>query len=159
MRRVGLALLFLLGASLLISIFRSSSEIDESASGERHAQLRQELAYLRDIEEVAWMQIDDNNVYLGFDPVPSDLAAIVNAAALKGNRALGFGVHIWTTSGDQRGWRPGSGPYYCEATGRYGKLENSCEHAGGARPASRNRPKAECTEVRGEDGVLRIECR
>ena len=55
--------------------------------------LRKELAYLRtDLKEIAWVEFDRNDVYIGFSTVPSDSAflVVVNAAAVNGNRALGL---------------------------------------------------------------------
>jgi len=105
----------------------SKACVGSGTSGSDNEQvLRKELAYLSDVNEVAWVEFDDNDVYIGFAARPSDLGAVVNAAAVNGNRAIDFGVHVWAVSADRRGWRPGSGPYYCEATARYGKLENAC---------------------------------
>lgn len=87
--------------------------------------LRAELAYLNDIDEVAWVEIDGNNVYIGWDDPPGDLGAINRAAAMAGNRAIDFGVHVWSVKGGAPGWRPGGGPYLCETTARHGRLEDS----------------------------------
>jgi uncharacterized protein YxeA len=38
---------------------------------------------------------------------------------------VGFGVHVWAVSESQKGWRPGGGSYYCNATTRHGKIEKS----------------------------------
>ena len=89
--------------------------------------LQDRLSYLGEIDEISWIEFEDNNVYIGFKRRPSDLGAIVNSAAVWGNRAHGFGVHVWATDARYRGWRPGLAPYYCEATGRYGKLQDSCD--------------------------------
>lgn len=91
------------------------------------AALKKSLAYLEKIDDVAWVEFDSNNVYVGFRSKPGDLAIIVNAAAVGGNNAYGFGVHVWAISSEHKGWRPGSGPYLCEATARYGKLNNPCK--------------------------------
>ena len=91
------------------------------------AALKHELAYLQNIPEVSWVEFDENDVYIGFNERPSDLRLIMSSAALIGNRAYGFGVHLWAVKATQRGWRPGKGSYYCECTARYGKIkDNSC---------------------------------
>jgi hypothetical protein len=88
--------------------------------------LEARLAYLKDIPEISWVKFNRNNVYLGFSRVPKDLPSIVGGAALFGNRAYGFGVHVWAVPADNPNWKVGD-PYYCEATGRYGKVQdNSC---------------------------------
>ena len=99
---------------------------DVNAVPENQA-LRERLVYLERIEEVAWVQFDRNNVYIGFRNRPEDLAAVVNAAAVLGNKAHGFGVHVWAFDSRYTGWRPGDGPYYCEATARRGKLTDECD--------------------------------
>lgn len=88
--------------------------------------LEARLAYLKDIPEVSWVEIKSNNVYIGLTSRPADLASIVGGAALFGNKAYGFGVHVWAVPAERRNWKVGD-PWYCEATGRYGKVEgNSC---------------------------------
>jgi len=89
--------------------------------------LAKRLSYLKDIPEVSWVKFDDNNVYIGFKTLPGDLGAIVNAAAIHGNRAIDFGVHVWAVPETQKNFRPGLDPSYCSATARHGKIEsNSC---------------------------------
>jgi hypothetical protein len=89
------------------------------------AALTKRLSYLQNIPEISWVEYERNNVYIGFNKRPDDLRTIINAAAAMGNRAYGFGVHVWAVKANQRGWRPGDGEYYCEATARYGKVEKS----------------------------------
>ena len=73
------------------------------------------------------MKFNQNNVYVGFKTKPADLANIVVGATLFGNRAYGFGVHVWAFPASNPDWEAGD-PYHCEATGRYGKINNnSCE--------------------------------
>jgi len=98
-----------------------------SAHARDNSALKKRMEYLRGIEEVSWVEIDNNNVYIGFERRPLDLPAIVNAAAVVGNRALDFGVHVWAVAAEHSGWRPGDAPYYCEATARYGKLKSPCK--------------------------------
>jgi len=89
--------------------------------------LPKRLAYLNEIPDVAWVEFEQNNVYIGFRRVPSDLRNIVNGAAFAGNKEID-GVHVWAVPEDQRGFKPGSGPYICSATARYGKVQkNNCE--------------------------------
>ena len=95
------------------------------AYGRDQAALNQKLSYLADINEISWVEIDENNVYVGFNKIPSDFSTIVRGAAVQGNRAYGFGVHAWAVNAKNTNWRPGSGPYYCEATARHGKIEKS----------------------------------
>ena len=105
--------------AVLLAICASQSIAKDQAA------LENRLAYLKDIPEIAWVEFDGNDVYIGFKQRPSDLRAIVNAAAVWGNRAYGFGVHVWAVEAKYRGWRPGNAPYYCEATARYGKIQDS----------------------------------
>ena len=93
---------------------------------ESERQLAEALAYLNDVDDVTWMEVDRNNVYLGFGVVSEDLALIVNDAAMNGNEVLGLGVHVWAVQADL-GWRPGQPGLLCEATARGGQFENTCE--------------------------------
>ena len=87
--------------------------------------LKKRLEYLNDIPEISWYEVERNNVYIGFNNIPIDFRVIVNAAAVHGNNAYGFGVHVWAVIASQKGWRPGDGPYYCCATARGGRIKKS----------------------------------
>jgi hypothetical protein len=87
--------------------------------------LNEKLSYLSDIPEISWVEIENNNVFIGFNTIPTDLSIIVRGAAVQGNLAYGFGVHVWAVKAEDHNWRPGSGPYYCEATARSGKITKS----------------------------------
>jgi hypothetical protein len=104
---------------------QSSTKLAESTNKQRSREiiLRQELSYLNDIEEVAWYEVDDNDVIVGFEPLPEDWELVIRGAALRGNRAIDFGCHVWAVKAKDRGWRPGTGPYYGEVTARQGKIE------------------------------------
>ena len=89
--------------------------------------LSKRLAYLKDMPEVSWVEVNNNSVFIGFKTLPRDLKSIVSAAAIHGNRAADFGVHIWAVPESQKNFRPGLDPSYCTATARHGKIEsNSC---------------------------------
>lgn len=90
---------------------------------EKQISLEKRLTYLNDIPEVSWTQFSGNNVYIGFKEFPADLRAIINAAAIWGNRASGFKVHVWAVKAQNNDRQS-----YCKATAQYGKIEhNSCE--------------------------------
>ena len=115
------------GAILIIGSLSSdgskSSTSRTSTSISREQKLRNELQYLNDIKEISWFEVDDNDVYIGFRTRPNDLSLILRGAALRANKAINFGVHVWGVKSSQKGWRPGQGPYYEEVTARYGKIE------------------------------------
>ncbi len=100
----------------------TKSATTQKSSGSRQSQVTNALSYLNNIDEVAWIEVDDNNVYVGFEPIPSDMDAIIRAAALNGNRAADFGVHVWAVKATQRNWRPGQGSYLAEHSARHGKI-------------------------------------
>ena len=100
------------------------TEYSSSRTSDKEGKLESTVAYLKDIDEVSWVEVEGNDVYIGFKSRPSDLTAIVGAAALHGNRATGFGVHVWAVDAKHTGWRPGSGPYFLELTARHGKIED-----------------------------------
>jgi hypothetical protein len=103
--------------------FQGSSD---KRSSTKNVKLSSALSYLNEINEIKWVDIYDNDVYIGFDPLPSDYKIVCKAAALHGNKAINFGVHVWAINARkyQKGWRPGDGTYYYETTARYGKIQD-----------------------------------
>jgi hypothetical protein len=92
----------------------------------REQVLKERLSYLDEVSEISWVEIDGNNVYIGFRSIPEDYDMIVRAAAFHGNNAIDFGVHVWAIDAKYTGWRPGQGkPFICEATARYGRVQDS----------------------------------
>jgi len=94
-----------------------------STSVTRSQVLHKELSYLTDISEVAWIEIERNDVYVGFNTLPNDWEMIIKGAAVRGNHAINFGCHVWAVSADKKGWRPGDSSCYGEFTARYGRIE------------------------------------
>ena len=110
---------------ILISLILSITLVFYAHAQDQTA-LEERLTYLNDIPEISWVEFDGNDVYIGFNKRPSDLGSIVRGAAAFGNKAYGFGVHVWAVPAAEKGWRPGKGSNsYCSATGRYGKVEKS----------------------------------
>jgi predicted nucleic acid-binding Zn ribbon protein len=85
--------------------------------------LHKELQYLSDIPEIAWFEIEGNNVYVGFNTLPEDWEMIIKGAALRGNQAINFGCHVWAVDAQKKGWRPGDSSFFGEFSARYGKIE------------------------------------
>jgi hypothetical protein len=103
-----------------------SSSVPPVAPAKQKQNLSSAVSYLSKIEEVRWLTIDKNNIYIGFNPVPDDMRGICNAAAINGNRKTNFGVHVWAVDASKhhKNWRPITGKCLYETTARYGKLEN-----------------------------------
>lgn len=97
----------------------SEPEVDNSA-------LRERLAYVENLSEVAWLEFDGGDVYIGFSRRPPDLANIVNTAAVAGHQAHGARVTVWAVDGGAPGWRPGDGEPFCKVTIRLGSIEEPC---------------------------------
>jgi ABC-type oligopeptide transport system substrate-binding subunit len=91
---------------------RSSSSVSSST-----------FNYLNDINEVAWVQLNGNNLYIGFTSFPSDVAAIIRAAALTGNRETNFGFHVWAVEASRRDYAQNPGGRFFEVTARNGRIE------------------------------------
>ena len=87
--------------------------------------LEKALAYLKEIQEIGWVEIENNHIYIGWNSIPNDLSFVNRAAAVHGNRAIGSGFHVWSVDAGYEGWRPGDAPYYCETTARGGKVTDS----------------------------------
>jgi len=96
-------------------------------AGSDYGALQKRLSYLNEIDEVAWVHFDKNNVYVGFNPLPHDYKFICQAAAFQGNKALNFGVHVWAVPSDDQSWKQGNtGRYFCTTTARGGKVTKPC---------------------------------
>lgn len=121
-------LVLLVSLSLLCAfamLVSPSSQRPTTGGGYKPA-LEKRLSYLSELPEVSWVEIENNNVYIGFNAIPDDLGTIVRAAAFHGNKAIDFGVHVWAVDTKYIGWRPaGDNPYICTATARYGKVQKS----------------------------------
>lgn len=105
----------------------------EPATTGREATIRQELRYLTQevpglasgvVKEIAWIDVSSNNVYIGFSSVPADMSFIIRGAAIRCNRAINVGCHVWALpANSKRPWRGGDGPYFEEVTARNGRVE------------------------------------
>ncbi len=118
---LGIGVVFYLIGSLDKS--GSTSSTSSKPKQSKETVLKVELNYLNDISEVKWWEVDDNSIYINFEPTPSDWNMIIRGAALKANKAIDFGTHVWALSGKQKGWRPGDSGYLGEVTARYGKIK------------------------------------
>ncbi|MFI3298739.1 MAG: hypothetical protein R3Y49_02935 [Rikenellaceae bacterium] len=98
-------------------------------SGESKIEKMSELGFLNDIEDVAWWCVVDNNIaYIGFSDFPTDVKTICNSTAFQGNKALGFGFHVFAVDAkaypnyqaliNEANWK-----YNYEVTYRHGKIE------------------------------------
>ena len=112
-------ILFLFGIFILYH-FLGLNEVPPSM---RAKVLRIELIYLNDIPEIQWWEVVQNTVYISFSPVPNDYKKIIRMAAMKCNKKIDFGVHVWALDNQPSGWRPGDGPYLGNVTARYGVFE------------------------------------
>ena len=59
------------------------------------AALKLKLNYLTSLPEISWVKFNNNDIIIGLNTYPKDFRSIINAAALHGNRAYGFGVRLW----------------------------------------------------------------
>ena len=118
--------IFILTIIIIFTIKYSFQGSIEKRDPIPNAGLSNALSYLNKVTEIKWVDIDNNNVYIGFNPLPSDYKILCKAAALHGNNAINFGVHVWAIDASkyQKGWRPGNGTYYYEVTARYGKIKD-----------------------------------
>lgn len=113
-----IALIFFVSGFVFTSI-----AICANAGRRDHAALSKRLSYLKDIPEISWVIIVKNNVYLGFVKKINDMGAICRGAAVQGNRAYGFGVHVYAVDGYQADWKKAK--HYCRATARHGRITGS----------------------------------
>lgn len=98
----------------------------QTAQNEREAKVKSAIPpSIVEMDEVDWVEYDDNEVYVGFNRFPSDLKPMINAWAVQANWALGFGVRVYAVLNAPKGWRPGapSAGLYVGAA-RHGKIED-----------------------------------
>jgi hypothetical protein len=116
-------------AGTLVLAFGLCFLTEEKSSPQKTTQettIQNSLSYLNatNTPEIAWIEINGNNVYIGFSKRTPDVSMIIKGAALKCNKAINFGCHVWAVPADaKRPWKPGSGPFYDEATARGGKIQ------------------------------------
>ncbi len=113
---VGIALMCLVTFGCDIS-GTSNTSTSKPRPSSNQVILERELAYLKNINEVAWVKFENNKVTIGVNSVPSDIRSVAQAAAMIGNRAINFGVHVWVAPANN----PNS--YYGMTTARHGKIE------------------------------------
>jgi hypothetical protein len=77
-------------------------------------QAERALLYFNELKEIKWVEIDGNNAYIRFDPLPSDWQMVISGAAFSANIAADF--HVWAVRASEPGWRPGDSPHYGEVT-------------------------------------------
>ena len=119
-----LGLVVAFGISRLGGCARTVQKDAADLAVRRQAMLTQRLAYLtEDVAEIEWVEVESNDVYIGFREVPKDMDLILRFAAVHGSNAINYGVHVWAVPSQSRGWRPGGGFYYAEITARNGKVE------------------------------------
>ena len=85
-----------------------------SEEAQNAAALRAAVAYLRapDFPNIAWVEIDDDQVFLGFSKWPADGQLVLNGAALHTQGASGYSmVSVWGLHADAPGHRPGETCY------------------------------------------------
>lgn len=125
----GILLVVLAGALFMFLQPKKERPLPNLSNKSQEEALRATLSYLqKEVPEIAWMEIQANNVYLGWKSVPANFDSINRDAAVQANRALNFDVHVWSVSETQKGWRPGNKSFICETVARFGKVkESSCE--------------------------------
>lgn len=76
-----------------------------------------------EIPEIRWMEFDGNSIYIGFNPIPSDVRTILGFWAFGGWKRINFGCHIYAY--DASRYNPTTdGNFFAGATCRYGKTKH-----------------------------------
>jgi len=121
--------LFLSLCLILLTVTIATAGIDWSIEKSTNRALKihkvlQGFEFETEVPEIAWIDIDDNDIYIGFTSLPLDYATLLKAIALNCNWEINFGVHVWAVDAKYKHWRPGDSSYYFETTARYGKIED-----------------------------------
>ena len=95
--------------------------VSEVMAGNQKA-LEERLLYLYGLPGVISVVFDRNNVYVEFKKGVRDMKSIISAAAMHGNRAYGYGVHVWACANKFDG-NISNLSYYYEVSCRHGRFE------------------------------------
>ena len=87
--------------------------------------LKESIKYLEEIPEIKWVKVKRNTVIVGWKGLPKRFNLINTEAALKGTRATGRTVYIWSVRHTQKNWITGTRPYLCKTTARNGKVDET----------------------------------
>lgn len=96
---------------------------------EREKLISQELEYLKNnVEEIEWIEVENNQIYIGFKSIPEDYESILRGASWRASRAIFYKVTVWglPTWKYKKGWRLETAPpeldrYWSRYFGRYGR--------------------------------------
>jgi hypothetical protein len=88
-------------------------------------ELRKSVKYLEEIPEVKWLKVNRDNVIVGWKGFPSNFNLLNTEAALKGTRATGRKVNVWSVRHTQKKWITGTRPYLCKTTAKNGTVKKT----------------------------------
>jgi hypothetical protein len=101
----------------LVAVLVLALTVADAQKRKREEQLRRAVAHLDLIASVAWHEVEDGRVYIGFRPAHDAAQQMVDQlltpeliaqiAAIRGSRAIGSEVRAWGALAAPRGWRPG----------------------------------------------------
>lgn len=92
----------------------------------RETLLKNATFYLVDREDVKWIEYEDNEIFIGFLPLPADYSRVCNNAAKIGNKAIDFGCRVYAYDASKYRALIGNKYYYSYMTAwRYGQKEDS----------------------------------
>ncbi len=106
--------------------FALSLNISTSAQAKSlEKELKKSVKYLEKVPEVKWLKIVKNNVIVGWKGFPSNFNLLNTEAALKGTRATGRAVNVWSVRHTQKKWITGTRPYLCKTTAKNGTVKRT----------------------------------
>jgi len=138
MRLIGLIVLLgclgvaFFGASILLFINASSKPPPDTTTAEpsyppkpptEEEVLVDSLEFLGESPDVAWYEIQENQVVIGFEEETPTIEPIIREAALRGNRALDYGFCAWAVPATPRDWTMNEDPYFVFVWARYGSVD------------------------------------
>lgn len=99
----------------------------QEASDETTGKVLEATEFLKTLPEVAYYFVKRNNVYVALNQHPAKTAVTLRAAALKANKALGLGAHVYVLGAKAFQGFTEDGPsmdyYVCHVTYRHEVLE------------------------------------
>lgn len=126
---IGVCMKKLFGVVVMIGVVGCGLSDEERAAmdkkqADREQTILQELSYLTEESDVAYVKVKNNNVYLGLKERSSDMSMMARGAALRCNKAIDFGCHVWVVDAvASEPFNEYTFKYWEEVTARGGRIQ------------------------------------
>lgn len=113
--------------TLLISLFFLTTVATTQAFGadKQSRKLWDALTYLKSVPEIAWIEVDDSHIILGWKGYSPNFSTINRTVAKKASRKVRGDVKVYSVKENLKGWRPkkDAPAHLCYSLGKGGRLQ------------------------------------